>query len=254
MPPPTPPSSIAQLNTGFGKAAFILEEGIEFDEGRIHVIDALFTPAGSFIEGLEEAGFVELGNIFDTRFPALRAELDTASHLTFFAPARYVLEDARPELSGLSDSELEALINYHTLDLTTGFIGYTTSLECGKIYKTKGGGKVVVTFNGLDTYINDAKIIGRDLILQNGVMHVLDKILELQSPEATTLPGPNGTVIDINNIQGCTTPTPTPEVAGNATNTPTYRPPQQTGSAEATRGSPLKTVIAAFAAVGLTLF
>ncbi|KAF8465414.1 hypothetical protein BDZ91DRAFT_795123 [Kalaharituber pfeilii] len=197
--------------------------------------------------------------VFDTKLPILRDTLDKASCLTFFGPSISALHKAQSKLSNLNDSQWETLLNYHTLDLTNGFIGYTPSFDCGKVYKTKSGGNVLVTFKNGDTYVNDAKIVGRDFILQNGVMQILDKVLEVQSPDATTLPGPDGILVDISRPVICDAPnpspvpevpTPTPDVTRNDSFTPTAPPLQQTGDgAVVTIGSFPITVI-----LGLVLY
>ncbi|KAF8454813.1 hypothetical protein BDZ91DRAFT_801592 [Kalaharituber pfeilii] len=263
MPPPAPSSWIAVLSTGFGKLTYVIEEGIECDEGLLHIIDGVFTPAGSFIEGLKVAGFTLLSTVFDTKLPALRDTLNNAPHLTFFGPSLHAVATSQSKLASLNDSEWETLLNYHTLDLTTGFIGYTPSFECGKLYKTKSGGNVLVSFKDGDTYINDAKIVGRDFILQNGVMQILDKVLELQSPDATTLPGPDGLLVDISaGHVACHSPIPspipevpipTPDASRNDSLTPTGPPPQQTGNDAVLTGASFPwTVILSLATLGFS--
>jgi uncharacterized surface protein with fasciclin (FAS1) repeats len=56
------------------------------------------------------------------------------------------------------------------------FVGYLPSLKNGSTYTTRAGTTVTVTVQGSDYYINNAKIIGANMILENGVAHVVDQV------------------------------------------------------------------------------
>ena len=56
------------------------------------------------------------------------------------------------------------------------FVGYLPSLTNGLKLVTQAGTTVTVTVKGDDFYLNNAKIIASNLILENGVGHVLDQV------------------------------------------------------------------------------
>lgn len=57
-----------------------------------------------------------------------------------------------------------------------GRLIYSTSLTNGSSFATAAGPNITVTtFNG-STYVNDAKIIRPDVLVSNGVLHVIDKV------------------------------------------------------------------------------
>ena len=63
---------------------------------------------------------------------------------------------------------------YHILD---GVVAYSPLLTDGASFPTLQGERVHVTVADGDIYINAAKVIQRDFLTSNGVMHVLDSLL-----------------------------------------------------------------------------
>lgn len=78
-----------------------------------------------------------------------------------------------------SAADLQANFEYHVV---TGFVGYSTLLGDGMMLKTAQGGNLTVRLVDGDMYINAAKVIESDLIVANGVVHVIDKyVFHIQS-------------------------------------------------------------------------
>jgi uncharacterized surface protein with fasciclin (FAS1) repeats len=68
---------------------------------------------------------------------------------------------------------------------------YLPSLKDGATYTTQGGGSVTIRVRGNDYFVNNARIVASNQILNNGVAHVVDQVrilvtglcLELLDPE-----------------------------------------------------------------------
>jgi hypothetical protein len=56
------------------------------------------------------------------------------------------------------------------------FAGYLPLLKNGALLTTQAGTNVTVSVRGNDFYINDARIISANIIIANGVAHVLDQV------------------------------------------------------------------------------
>jgi uncharacterized surface protein with fasciclin (FAS1) repeats len=61
------------------------------------------------------------------------------------------------------------------------FVGYLPFLKNGATYTTQGGGNVTITVTGTvgkdaQYFVNNAKIVASNLILSNGVAHVVDQV------------------------------------------------------------------------------
>lgn len=93
--------------------------------------------------------------------------------VTFFMPnSAAALANITQLASNFTSQEMEAIFQYH---IVPGFVGYSTRLTNGMSLKTSEGSSLTVTIQDGDTYINAAKVIESDLIVANGVMHVIDK-------------------------------------------------------------------------------
>ena len=60
--------------------------------------------------------------------------------------------------------------------IVPNFVGYLPALTNGLKLLTQAGTIITVTVEGNDFYLNNAKIIAPNLILENGVAHVLDQV------------------------------------------------------------------------------
>jgi len=67
---------------------------------------------------------------------------------------------------------LQALFQYH---IVPNFLGYSPVLTNGTSLKTAQGDNLTITIQNGDMFVNAAKVITMDLIVANGVVHVIDK-------------------------------------------------------------------------------
>lgn len=64
------------------------------------------------------------------------------------------------------------MFEYH---IVPGFVGYSTDLKDGMSLKTQQGSNVTITLQGGEMWVNGARVIARDYLVANGVVHVIDK-------------------------------------------------------------------------------
>lgn len=72
-------------------------------------------------------------------------------------------------------SSIKSLLLGHVIP---NFVGYLPSLMNGTMYTSQGGTNFTVTVNGNDYYINNAKIVTSNVIVENGVAHVIDQVCQ----------------------------------------------------------------------------
>ena len=101
--------------------------------------------------------------------------LDNSPDITYFIPSNSAFA-----IEGATNSypSIESLLLGH---LIPNFAGYLPSLTDGSTYKSQGGSEFTVTVKGTDYYINNAKIILANVIVENGVAHVLDQVRSYSS-------------------------------------------------------------------------
>ncbi|KAJ2995836.1 hypothetical protein NUW54_g7316 [Trametes sanguinea] len=98
---------------------------------------------------------------------------------TFFAPNTSAIQDASSALSGLQSNTtaLQALFQNHIINGTTVY----SPLLAGQNYTSAAGEPLSFSFNGTGHFVTSgnvtAQIIQPDVLLPNGVIHVIDRVL-----------------------------------------------------------------------------
>jgi hypothetical protein len=108
--------------------------------------------------------------------------------MTFFSPnTAEALASFTKTTAGMSQDDLAAVFNYH---IVPGFLGYSSVLETGMVLPTVQGDKLTITKIGSDIFVNGAKITNPDFLVANGVVHLVDSVLDRFN---TSAPDPNAT-------------------------------------------------------------
>jgi transforming growth factor-beta-induced protein len=123
--------------------------------------------------------------------------------LTVFAPYNLAFQRIESSLENLSVEDITSLLEYHLVPSnTTPYYssnlpnGLPYSAENSSIYnqttlKSLQGNDLSITFEYNSLFVNQARIIQSDLLLSNGVLHVIDSVL---NPNKTSIaPVPTAT-------------------------------------------------------------
>jgi uncharacterized surface protein with fasciclin (FAS1) repeats len=147
---------------------------------------ALVTPSGDIIATLTASGqFTTLLKALDAT--NLTAVLKGKGPLTIFAPTDSAFAALPPGqldtlMSASPPADLQKLLIYHIIN---------ARVDSTKIKGAKGpivtvaGAPVYIDGSGAQAKVNDADIVQSDVIVSNGVIHVIDKVL---SPTFTPPP------------------------------------------------------------------
>lgn len=186
--------------SGESARSTVSEADIPFAGGVIHVIESMVTPPTSFpataetfstaAEPFEITSF--LGATYSSKnnsVPALAAFLNETSDLTIFAPNNAALESIASALESLSNDPIAftKLLDYHIVVGQGGPI-YSANLTNGTTLRTLAGETLSISMIANSRFVNSARILTPDLLISNGVVHVLDNVL---SPDdASAVPQP----------------------------------------------------------------
>ncbi|CZR66342.1 uncharacterized protein PAC_16243 [Phialocephala subalpina] len=102
-------------------------------------------------------------------------------NVTMFVPANSAFQALGPAISLMNSTKLATVLDYHLID---GAVLYSTYLTDGAKLTTKQGLNVTITHSNNNVYINSAKLITSDILIMNGVLHVIDNVLNFQSSGA----------------------------------------------------------------------
>ena len=159
----------------FANQAEVVLADVASENGVVHAVDAVLLPYETVVDVAIDNGFTTLtaAVIEAELLPALTNPLGT---FTVFAPTNAAFDnlasDLGTDLNGLlALPNLADVLLYHTI----GSIVNSGDLMNGPV-TTLSGGDVVVDLT-MGVMINDATVTMADVTAENGVVHVIDKVL-----------------------------------------------------------------------------
>ncbi|XEV04047.1 hypothetical protein FSHL1_009334 [Fusarium sambucinum] len=231
------------FSTRYGNRATVINYDIKFQGGLIQIVDSLLIPPSGVLQVLM-ASKVEsfLGGLFKA---GLMPDLADRKDITVFAPRDQAMESVGSTLNSLSPKELARVMGYH---IVPGKVLVSTDLENATSLKTLEGEDTYIRQIGNEKFINSAKIITTDILISNGILHIISNVNNPKDADAV----PNPTLWAQNPVFKsagaddvfhsaipCTsdcpvtnTPVPTP-VENNVATTPWFNTRSSTGEAAA---------------------
>ncbi|KAL2783318.1 FAS1 domain-containing protein [Aspergillus keveii] len=165
-------NSTAPINlySGLGNSVTILEEDIEFEGGILHIVSGQFTQPSPLLESLRAVS--ETTTL--ASYISSHASLESTNSITVFAPSNAALASIYGSDTTISESEATTLVDSHVV---TGFAAYSPLLINGARFRTLDGVDVVVTTrpDGSILLNDDINVIKTDIVVQNGVVHIIDR-------------------------------------------------------------------------------
>ncbi|KAK7415211.1 hypothetical protein QQX98_006058 [Neonectria punicea] len=175
--------------TGAGNRVILMDNDIPFKGGLIHIVDNLLTPPQRLREtamAFQVDSF--LGALFETH---LMPKLADRKNITVFAPSDRSFRYVGGSLDNLSADELADVMGYHIVpDKVLASSALTNNTVMDTLSKDTSGQAKTITVHELSNglYINSAQIQQADLLLANGIMHVISG--PLNPDDAVELPVP----------------------------------------------------------------
>lgn len=175
------------VGSGMGDDANImLNETIQASNGMVYIIDKILVPPVSPTETLHT---IKNASFFEWLLTksAENSTLDSTSNITIFVPTNDALQNL--DFTDLSNDTLEGALKAH---IVPG-VYYTSNLTNEPTTVESVGGTNITLANSDPTNnssvtVNDAHVVQGNILLNNGVMHLIDSILTFPTVEP-----PNGT-------------------------------------------------------------
>ncbi|CUS08276.1 unnamed protein product [Tuber aestivum] len=195
---------------GVGNSAPIVTTDIKYGNGYVHVVDNLLSLPQTCTSSMGKLSLTSLTQALNRA--VLAQTLDTTPGVTCFAPSQEAFAALGNPEGKLSPKELSDTLMLHTL----GKAEYSPDLETGGEYPTlMTGQSVKVVRESGSLYITGggggkAKVLRGNVIVKNGVMHVIDQVL---TPSST-----NGSSSSPTSSSGAGTGDSSPSVSGFSKN------------------------------------
>ncbi|KAI2620936.1 FAS1 domain-containing protein [Hypomontagnella submonticulosa] len=157
--------------------ASVVTANVNFTGGTIHVINSLLVIPENVTETLSNAnltaaeGAINTANLTDS-------VVDTPD-LTIFAPNNDAFNAIGSIVGNLTSDQLTSIIGYHVIN---GSVYYSSDFENTTLTSVSGQNITITVLNG-SVYANSAKVTVPDILLENGVVHVIDQVM---NPENTS--------------------------------------------------------------------
>ena len=92
---------------------------------------------------------------------------------TYFMPNNEAFRKVGSVFDDISDNDLRDILTYHYLNDTERPL-YTSTIKAAN-WTTAGGEGVLSHSDTKGTFVNAAKVIQSNILVQNGVMHIIDE-------------------------------------------------------------------------------
>jgi uncharacterized surface protein with fasciclin (FAS1) repeats len=105
-------------------------------------------------------------------------------NLTIFAAANEGFQALGPAITSMTSQELAQVMKYTILPQVVYSPGLTNNTK----FLAVNGENITIMHNGNNLYVNSAQLLISDILIANGVIHVIDNVLNPQGPNAQPNP------------------------------------------------------------------
>jgi uncharacterized surface protein with fasciclin (FAS1) repeats len=162
----------------------VTQADLNFTGGVIHIIDRFLVLPEVVSDTLTTANLTSLRGALNTT--SLLDAVDTTPDVTIFAPSNQAFQDIGSALGNLSTEDISNILTYHVVN---GTIGYSSGIENGTTLTTLNGQNLTITIGEEGRiFVNSARVTIADVIVANGVVHVIDEVLNSSN---TTIADPS---------------------------------------------------------------
>lgn len=175
--------------SGMGNRVVLVDNDIPFQGGIIHIVDNLLTPPSPIRQtalNFQLNSF--LGGLFETH---IMPKLSGEKNVTIFAPTDHSLRYVGGSLENADDETLENIMAYHVVPnqvISSTHLANGTKLET--MAKDSSGNPEMIVVRQLtnNLYINSAQVQQTDILLANGIMHIISNVLNPE--DDSVIPNP----------------------------------------------------------------
>ncbi|KAL8855085.1 MAG: hypothetical protein Q9221_000282 [Calogaya cf. arnoldii] len=172
------------FTSGLGTRSTLVTPDLVFRGGIVHVIDNFLIPPQNFIQTVPQFNLTAAGGAFENT--SLAEYANSQRDLTIFVPRNAAFQALGGTLESMPSSQLQRLLDYHIVNSST--VLYSNNLPNGTVLRTRSGQNLTITFASNSLFVNQARMLQQDLLLSNGVMHVIDNFLDPDAPSVTANP------------------------------------------------------------------
>ncbi|KAH8886833.1 Fasciclin-domain-containing protein [Thozetella sp. PMI_491] len=174
-------NNTAMLFGGYKQASLDLA----FDGGVLHIVDTVLTVPDNPANTAIDTGLTSLAGALNQ--VQLVDAVNSLVDITIFAPSNLAFEAIGGGLGSLQPQDLANILQYHVL---TQPVRFSTDLlsQNQQSFLTLMGQNVTVRKENGQLFVNSARVVIADVLTSNGVVHVIDNVLNPANQTATPNP------------------------------------------------------------------
>jgi uncharacterized surface protein with fasciclin (FAS1) repeats len=155
---------------------------LNFTGGVVHIVDDVLIIPQNVSETAIQANLTAVaGALTDAD---LVDTVDGLTDVTVFAPNNAAFEAIGSVLPNLTTDDLRSILQYHVVQ---GTVGYSTLLSNMSL-QTVQGTNLTIEVVGSEVFVNSARVAVPNVLVANGVVHVIDNVLNPNNATATANP------------------------------------------------------------------
>ncbi|KAF8249541.1 Fasciclin-domain-containing protein [Wilcoxina mikolae CBS 423.85] len=174
---------MAHVYGGLGMKIGVQKADLYFTGGVLHIIDSVIPPPMKVSVTAKVANLTSLaGALTEAK---LVKTVDSMAGITVFAPTNDAFQAIGNLLTNLTTQQLTDILTYHVV---SGAVAYSNTLKDNQEVETVNGGKLTIRIEGDGVFVNGARVIMADVLTNNGVVHVIDSVLNPNNTKDTPEP------------------------------------------------------------------
>ncbi len=146
-----------------------LVQNLDYTGGTLHIIDSVLSIPGTVTDTLISGGLTAAAGAL--RRADIETPLNLASDVTVFAPTNDAFNAIGSTVNGMTLEQLTNVLNYHVIP---GKVLYSQLMAMPGSATTQEGGNLNFRTNEGQLFVNGAKVLAADVLVGNGVVHVVD--------------------------------------------------------------------------------
>ncbi|GAA6061355.1 hypothetical protein JCM10212_004836 [Sporobolomyces blumeae] len=150
----------------------------KFQNLDIYLIDEVLSIPSNLTTTAQAAGLTSLVGALTQYAPSAVSSLDNTRGVTVFAPTNSAFEQAMSMIGSLNETTIANVLLNHVIN---GTVVYSPLVTNGLNATSAGGATLSFTTNSTGVYVMSgnvtAKIIRTDIPVENGVVHLIDRVL-----------------------------------------------------------------------------
>ncbi|KAM7197933.1 Fasciclin domain containing protein [Naviculisporaceae sp. PSN 640] len=180
---------VVVFTSGLGSRSTVVKPDLAFKGGLIQIVDTLMVPPAR-LEPTARDAYKDLQSFLGALYTAdLVSEFADSTDVTIFAPRNSAFQIVAGTLEDLSKDELADILRYH---LVPKQVMSSTEFQNGTNLTTASDAipdlELHVIRSGNNMYFNRAQLLQPDILIANGVVHIIDAVLNPAAAAATPDP------------------------------------------------------------------